>query len=123
MSRAAYLPFMQRPGADPENMQMGDILCDFCGRAWTEDVPMVEGHRGSCICGRCLTVAYTETALHGQRTAAPGAACTLCLEVRDGPAWASPTSAEAVACLRCVKQSAGVLVKDADSGWRKPTAG
>ena len=35
---------MQRPGTDPENVEMSDILCDFCLRAWTKDRPMVEGH-------------------------------------------------------------------------------
>jgi hypothetical protein len=111
---------MHRPGADPENMGPDDFLCDFCGRGWAEDRPMVEGHRGSLICGRCLTVAYTEAVTHGLRSATSGAACTLCLEPRDGPAWASPGRPEAVACLRCIKQSAGVLTKDPEANWRRP---
>ena len=48
---------MRRPGTDENDVKMSDVLCDFCHRAWTEDVPMIEGHRGSCICARCLTVA------------------------------------------------------------------
>lgn len=80
---------------------------------------MVEGHRGSLICGPCLSVAFVEAAGGGVRSAPPGAACTLCLEPREGPMWTSPTR-EAFACLRCVKQSAGVLAKDPDAGWRRP---
>jgi hypothetical protein len=109
---------MQRPGADPEDMRPEDFLCDFCGRCWSPDRPMVEGHRGSLVCGPCLTVAWVEVVNHGQRSAMPGTECRLCRETRDGPAWASPL--EAVACLRCIKQSAGVLAKDAESGWKKP---
>jgi len=84
---------------------------------------MVEGHRGAIICGRCLTVAYTEVVLHGLDSAhEPGAACSLCLEQRDEAMWTSPAREHAHACRRCIKQAAGVLTKDKESGWTRPLA-
>jgi hypothetical protein len=105
---------------------MSDVLCDFCRREWTDDLPMVEGHQGSCICGDCLAAAYRALA---QRPAAPGAdpgadppQCILCLEKRDEPTWQAPgaDAAAAHACRRCVRQSAAVLQKASEFGWRKP---
>ena len=97
---------------------MSDVLCDFCGREWTDSLPMVEGHQGSCICGDCLADAYRALA-----PADPGSEatkCVLCLEERREPTW-SPTDADAPrACRRCVRQSAAVLQKDGSCGWRKP---
>lgn len=82
---------------------------------------MVEGHQGSLVCGPCLTIAYAELVLHHAGTRPPpGVACRLCLEEREGLHWQSPMHDDAFACLRCVKQSAGVLTKDPDAGWRKP---
>lgn len=116
---------MRAPGCDPEDLQPSDFLCDFCGRAWSEDRPMVEGHQGSCICGSCLADAFRAIVVAGpdQAGGAPSAAasrCTLCLEVRDEPAWSAGGLPGAVACRRCVRQSAAVLQKDAESGWRRP---
>jgi len=116
---------MHREGADPVNMTAEDFLCDFCGQHWREDRPFVEGHRGSCICGPCLTVAYAELVLHktGEEPG-EGEACTLCLRPEPGePAWRSPVRDEALACRTCVKRSAGVLHKDAETDWRKPGGG
>ncbi len=95
--------------------------CDFCRRSWADDLPMVEGHQGSLICARCLTVAYT-TLVVSEDAPLPkgGATCTLCLEERTQPEWRSPLHDEAVVCLRCVKQSATTLEKDPDFGWKKP---
>lgn len=131
---------MHRQGADPANIQMADVLCDFCAQPWTDARPMVEGHRGSCICGPCLTVAWTElvtvgpgdpatgneSAPDGEPTAdgEPSAqveTCALCLEpARDRPRWRSPIRPTAAACLRCVKQAAGIMHKDPDIEWSKP---
>lgn len=110
---------MHRPGANPEDMQPPDFLCDFCGRAWDGTFPMVEGHKGSLICGPCLTVAYTEVVLldaagDGQHD------CTMCLEAKDVPGWNSPAVDTAWICLNCVKRSAGKLHTDPDWDWRKP---
>ncbi len=113
---------MHREGADPFNMQPEDFLCDFCGLPWSEDRPFVEGHRGSCICGKCLTVAYSALVhLNAGEPLGEGGACTLCLEPkRDQPHWRSPALPEKLACIRCVKQSAGVLHKDPEADWEKP---
>ncbi|MBX3388259.1 MAG: hypothetical protein KF691_02260 [Phycisphaeraceae bacterium] len=99
---------------------MSDVLCDFCRSEWTDARHMVEGHQGSCICSDCLTAAYRALAVERRPTAPSGSRCTLCLETRADPAWQSPQFPGAVACLRCVKQSAAVLQKDPDFGWRKP---
>ncbi len=96
--------------------------CDFCGSAWDERRPMVEGHRGSLICASCLSIAYTEL-VHLDSGYAPDRkqVCVLCLENgRDELHWASPLDETVLACRRCVKQSAGVLHKDPDSPWKKP---
>lgn len=117
---------MRREGCDEDNLAMEDFLCDYCGNEWTDDRPMVEGHHGSCVCGRCLTVAYTELGLtvrggdSGSSEGVPaGAKCNLCLEVREESIWKSPVR-EAYLCRRCAKQSAGVLQKDKDNAWSKP---
>ena len=111
---------MQREGADPTDMQVTDFLCDFCGRAWSEEVPFVEGHQGACICAKCLTVAYSELALTKDETVFDGQ-CVLCLEANEElPKWVSPIREEARVCRRCAKQAAGVLVKDKEHDWEKP---
>ena len=120
---------MRKPGTDENNVQMSDVLCDFCRREWTEDVPMVEGHHGSCICGNCLTLAYAEVVGSGTGSAPNGYDCRMCLEGGkdrealergDEHGWASPLDPEACICRRCIKQAAGALVKDVGSGWKKP---
>ena len=32
---------MRKPGTDADDVQMSDVLCDFCRRPWTMDVPMI----------------------------------------------------------------------------------
>jgi hypothetical protein len=113
---------MRKPGTDPENVQMSDVLCDFCRAEWTEERPFIEGHQGSIVCGQCLTVAYTQTVLGDVSTGPPGYTCTMCLEQRDDPAWQSPAHAEAIICKRCIKLAAGALSKDKESGWTRPVA-
>ncbi|MBL4810251.1 MAG: hypothetical protein JKY43_09395 [Phycisphaerales bacterium] len=98
------------------------FVCDFCHQPWSDDRPMVEGHRGSIICSNCLSIAYTQV-VH-QKLGSPvntEDTCLLCLEHgRDDPHWRSPMFDDAIACRRCLKQSAGVLHKDADYAWQKP---
>ncbi len=98
------------------------FVCDFCRQPWDENRPMVEGHRGSLICGNCLSIAYTEVMYH--KLDAPvdrEEKCVLCLENgREDPHWRSPVHEESLACRRCLKQAAGVLHKDADLPWQKP---
>jgi len=114
---------MQRPGADPDHMTMADFLCDFCGSAWSDDRPMIEGHRGSCLCVKCLSVAYRTLAIDDDGvTPSEDTTCALCL-TRGGefPVWASPSTG-AMACEQCVKRAAGVVHKDPDIAWTKPRA-
>ena len=94
---------MQRPGTNPQDVQPSDILCDFCHREWADDVAMVEGHQGSCICGNCLTVAFHAVVGAGQddnprKTGSddvPGCKCTMCLEERTDRVFQSPMYSEA----------------------------
>ena len=116
---------MRRPGCDPENVVMSDVMCDFCTREWSDALPMVEGHQGSCICGDCLATAYRALVISPDAAVGTDAVtCSLCLERRDDPTWASTPADGAAprACRRCVKQSAAVLQKDPELGWRKPQA-
>lgn len=119
---------MRKPGTDPGNVRMSDVLCDFCRREWTEDVAMIEGHQGSCLCGRCLTVAYTEIVATGT-PASYGYTCPMCLESdadraamdRAGePGWRSPLYPEAVVCRRCVELAARQLERDEEHAWTRP---
>ncbi len=97
--------------------------CDFCKMGWDENRQMVEGHRGSLICSQCLSIAFTELVyLDSGYTPAKAEVCILCLEAeRDGLHWQSPIDETVLACRRCVKQSAGVLHKDPDIPWKKPS--
>ena len=122
---------MHRPGADPEAMLPSDILCDFCGRPWGEEVLMVEGHQGSCICGDCLAAAWQsvinadiDDALPpSPEGSEPSWKCALCLEARDDTAFRSPIREEAFVCQRCIRMAGRILGKDADSDWSRPLPG
>ncbi len=112
---------MRKPGIDPDNVQMSDVLCDCCSREWTESVPMIEGHHGSCVCGNCLALAYAEVVAGGNDSAPPEYTCPMCLEAskdrealgRGGePGWQSPVREEAVICRRCIELAARALEKD-----------
>ena len=121
---------MYRPGTDETNVQMSDVLCDFCHRAWTEDVPFIEGHRGAVICARCLEVAFVELeAGDGPNVVSGDYLCRLSREDdrdrealrRAGePGWRSPVDPEAVACRKVIRMAAAALQKDPDFDWRKP---
>jgi hypothetical protein len=122
---------MRKPGVDENDVQMSDVLCDYCHREWTDDLPMMEGHHGSCICGKCLTQAFREVVLVKENGAGEEYKCTMCLEAADDraalnragePGWRSPIYPDACACRRCIKLAAGALHKDADYDWRKPEA-
>ncbi len=97
--------------------------CDFCRAPWAEDRPMVEGHQGSLICSRCLSAAYAEIVhARGGAPLPPDATCAMCLEHRSEPCWNSPLAEAARICTRCIKQSAGTLEHDEESGWKRPAA-
>jgi len=123
---------MRKQGIDPNNVQMTDVLCDFCHRQWTDDEPMIEGHHGSCLCGRCLTVAYTEVILNASSTAPAEYKCPMCLEEagdrealeRAGEGgWQSPLHDDAVICKRCIELAARSLDKDRAWEWAAPRKG
>ena len=116
---------MHKEGTNPDNVQPTDILCDFCGTAWNEQIPVVEGHQGSCICGKCLHVAWDAVVTHKLNDAPPqteeGAwACTMCLEPRKDPAFNSPIREEAFICRRCIRMAGHILDTDPDHDWSKP---
>lgn len=111
---------MQRPGANPDNMEISDFLCDFCMRAWDGTFAMVEGHKGSLICGECLTDAYRALVILQSPSAPAGYTCTMCLEGREQPAYVGSQNAAAHICLRCCKQSATRLEKDMEGEWSRP---
>ena len=73
---------MRNPGTDEDNVQMSDVLCDFCERQWTETLPMIEGHQGACICGNCLGVAFVDVVLN-RNDGASDFTCTMCRESTD----------------------------------------
>lgn len=111
---------MRKPQSDPDQLAMSDVLCDFCAHEWTLERPMVEGHRGSCICGPCLEAAYRALVIGAEGEHTPDEKCLLCLENRTEPMWCNPANPQAKACVRCVRQSAAVLQKDPDSHWTRP---
>ena len=112
---------MHRKGMNPENVLPEDILCDFCGRAaWADNEPCVEGHQGSVICGNCLTKAYQSVVVN-LVLEEPNDTCRMCLEEREDPVWIGSFEPIATICKRCIKQSAGVLVKSKHWEWAKPS--
>ena len=122
---------MRRPGTNPNDVKQSDVLCDYCHRAWTPDIAMLEGHQGSCVCESCLTAAFKSVVLDRAATSPAEYTCRMCLEGDDDraslnragePGWTSPTFADAVICRRCIKLGAGALHKDADHDWSRPVA-
>lgn len=111
---------MRREGTDENDVRMSDVLCDYCHKPWTHDVPAIEGHQGSIICGPCLTVGYAEVVLRAAGSAPSGYTCTMCLEQRPDHAWASPLFPQAVACERCLKLAANTIERDKDWNWKRP---
>lgn len=112
---------MQREGINENNASPEDFLCDFCMNHWTEQSPMVEGHRGSLICAKCLTDAYREIVYKESGVPlAEGTTCRLCLSPTDDPTWGKAECPEARACRKCIRQSTAVLEKDKEFGWKRP---
>jgi hypothetical protein len=112
---------MRRPGCDEDNLKPEDFICDYCGNEWTPQRQMVEGHRGSLICAQCLTEAYTKVIRQGTGISVPSmVVCTLCQSHQETPHWQGTTEGAPVVCKRCIEQSARILEKDPDAGWRRP---
>lgn len=102
--------------------QLVESSCDFCARVWDplgREI-MIEGHRGSLLCLKCLSAAYRYVALERGGDEHRSSQCTMCLEHRDQPQWQSPIADNARVCLRCIKQAATALEKDPDAGWKRP---
>lgn len=93
--------------------------CDFCRKPWAEGRPMVEGHKGSLVCGSCLTLAFDEVWNRAGGEQVPFT-CRMCLEHRDDPFWVSPAFPDAGICKRCIKQAVVMLERDSDAGWERP---
>ncbi len=112
---------MQREGINPDDAQMSDFLCDFCHAQWADDRPMVEGHRGSLICSRCLSLSFDELWNRlGGEPLPEREVCTLCMANHGDPVWVSPAYPEAKVCKRCSKQSVVMLERDPDYGYKRP---
>ena len=111
---------MQRPGCDLTNIQLDDILCDFCHKPWGGNHAMIEGHEGSVICGQCLTVAFTFLCLGDAPESPKGTKCNMCLEEREEPLWQSPLHEDAWICRRCSRMGATSLDRSKDFEWTKP---
>ncbi|MAJ46122.1 MAG: hypothetical protein CBC35_02335 [Planctomycetes bacterium TMED75] len=111
---------MFREGANPDSMDMNDVLCDFCHAVWKEDIPMVEGHRGSCICGKCLRMAWGVVVSNKMNDSQGEATCRMCLEKREDPCYQSPAYEDALICRRCIRMSAHTLRIDDDGAWEMP---
>ena len=113
---------MQREGANKQDMQVSDFICDFSLKAWDGAFPLVEGHQGSLISGDCLTLAWTEVVINESSSAPESYTCTMCLEETDRPGWASPVNEGASICKKCIKLGAGRLHQDPDWAWERPKA-
>ena len=120
---------MYRDGTDENNVQMEDVLCDFCHRVWTKDEPFIEGHRGSMICGKCLSVAFAQLMTDGPDIEHGPYECRMSREGEDDraalrragePGWRSPVDPDAVVSRKVVRMAAAVLQKDPDWDWSKP---
>lgn len=106
---------------DPNGLLI-ESSCDFCAKAWDPEGTeiMIEGHKGSLLCMKCLSAAYAAVVLHQSGAEHKGAMCVMCLEERGQPQWESPVQEGTRVCLRCIRQAATALEKDAESGWSRP---
>ena len=106
---------------DPNGILL-ESSCDYCGKRWDPEGAeiMIEGHKGSLICTKCLSAAYAAVVHHDAGAENKGKSCRMCLEERDQPQWESPVHEGTLICLRCIKQGATALEKDEESGWKRP---
>ena len=112
---------MHRKGMNPDNVQPEDILCDYCAvPAWSENIPCIEGHQGSVICGNCLSIAFNYAINHKDRIITDQQ-CRMCLEHRDDNGWEGKIDPVAIICVRCIRQASGALHKSKHWDWTKPS--
>lgn len=102
--------------------QLIESRCDYCTRIWDPEGTelMIEGHQGSLICLKCLSIAYADVVQAGGGFQNQGLKCTMCIEDREQPQWESPVNEGVRICLRCMKQAATALEKDPETGWKRP---
>lgn len=98
------------------------ISCDFCGRDWDQQAPMIEGHRGSVICLDCFKRALDEAG-----PAQTAYDCTMCLQHREagGKVWRHPNptpsaglNRQAAICWPDIRQAAKAFHKDKDIDFK-----
>ena len=111
---------MFKDGVNPEEIAMSDVLCDFCGGEWKEEVPMIEGHKGSCICGKCLKMAWNQIVVNRMDDSGSEWTCKMCLEQRDEPFYQSPVHEDAHICRRCIRMGAHALRTEDPDSWDLP---
>ena len=90
------------------------ISCDFCHTDWDQNLPMIEGHRGSVICLACFQQALDHASVSEDEFH-----CTLCQQTLPGSVrhWSSPTTSAAV-CWPDIRQAAKAFHKDKDIDFR-----
>jgi hypothetical protein len=112
---------------NPNNMQRTEdggivISCDYCGTDWDEQLPMIEGHRGSVLCLECL-----KCALDNARPADDTIDCALCLSASPAGTkhWRHPDpkpsdglNPDAILCWDCIRLAAKGYHKDPDIDFR-----
>jgi len=98
------------------------ISCDFCGTDWDEELPMIEGHKGSVLCLACLKRALDEA-----KPADEPFTGTLCLSEKPAGArcWLHPAAIaspglnpDAPLCWDCIRLAAKGFHKDPDVDFR-----
>ena len=107
--------------ADAEGNEF--FKCDFCRAPWSEDRPMIEGHKGSLICASCLTLAHAElfAGEDGGDLPEEHDTCALCLMHKEGMRhWRSPLDPDVMVCRECVVRAGVMLAKDPDFEWSPP---
>ena len=114
---------MFKDGANPEEIEMSDVLCDYCHGHWREEIPMIEGHQGSCICGKCLKMAWSQVVVNRMNDSDDEWTCRMCLEKRDEPCYQSPVQSDAFICRRCIRMGAHALRTENAEGWDPPERG
>lgn len=98
------------------------ISCDYCGTDWDEQLPMIEGHRGSVLCLVCL-----KQALDNASPSDTEIDCALCLSASPAGTkhWQHPDpkpspglNQDALLCWDCIRLAAKGYHKDPDIDFR-----
>lgn len=97
------------------------ISCDFTGTDWDEELPMIEGHKGSVLSLGALAMAVEQAAPAKEQFE-----CTMCLRTHqpltkawrhaDPPPNANP---KAVICWDCIQQADRSFAQDPDTEWTR----